>query len=107
MDAALRAIAEPHRREILRLVADDELAAGEIASHFELSRPAVSQHLRVLVEAGLLESRRDSTRIIYRARPEGLAELRDYLEVFWTTGLRRLKLAVEREMEDNDRADRR
>jgi DNA-binding transcriptional ArsR family regulator len=107
VDAALRAIAEPHRREILRLVADDELAAGEIASHFELSRPAVSQHLRVLVEAGLLESRRDSTRIIYRARPEGLAELRDYLEVFWTTGLRRLKRAVEREMEDNDGADRR
>ena len=71
MDAALRAIAEPHRREILRLVGDDELAAGEIASHFELSRPAVSQHLRVLVDAGLLESRRDATRIIYRARPEG------------------------------------
>ena len=107
MDAALRAIAEPHRREILRLLGDDELAAGEIASHFELSRPAVSQHLRVLVEAGLLESRRDSTRIIYRARPEGLAELRDYLEVFWSTGLRRLKRAVEREMEATERANRR
>lgn len=107
MDAALRAIAEPHRREILRLVADDELAAGEIASHFHLSRPAVSQHLRVLVDAGLLESRRDATRIIYRARPEGLADLREYLEVFWSTGLRRLKRAVEQEMEDSDRARRR
>ncbi len=107
MDAALRAIAEPHRREILRLVGDDELAAGEIASHFELSRPAVSQHLRVLVDAGLLESRRDATRIIYRARPEGLAELREYLEEFWATGLRRLKLAVEQEMEASDRATRR
>ncbi|HEY5026514.1 MAG TPA: metalloregulator ArsR/SmtB family transcription factor [Acidimicrobiales bacterium] len=110
MDAALRAIAEPHRREILRLVADNELAAGEIASHFELSRPAVSQHLRVLVEAGLLESRRDATRIIYSARPEGLDELREYLEVFWSTGLRRLKRAVEQEMqemEDSDRAHRR
>jgi DNA-binding transcriptional ArsR family regulator len=104
VDAALRAIAEPHRREILRLVGDDELAAGEIASHFALSRPAVSQHLRVLVDAGLLERRRDSTRIIYRARPEGLAELRDYLDQFWATGLRRLKLAVEREMEEIHRA---
>jgi DNA-binding transcriptional ArsR family regulator len=107
VDAALRAIAEPHRREILRLVGDEELAAGEIASHFDLSRPAVSQHLRVLVDAGLLESRRDATRIIYRARPEGLDELREYLEVFWSTGLRRLKRAVEQEMEDTERANRR
>ncbi len=106
MDAALRAIAEPHRREILRLVADEELAAGEIAAHFDMSRPAVSQHLRVLVEAGLLDKRRDATRIIYRARPEGLAELRQYLEDFWSTGLRRLRLAVEREMED-ERGERR
>jgi DNA-binding transcriptional ArsR family regulator len=106
VDAALRAIAEPHRREILRLVADEELAAGEIAAHFDMSRPAVSQHLRVLVEAGLLDKRRDATRIIYRARPEGLAELRQYLEDFWSTGLRRLRLAVEREMED-ERGERR
>jgi DNA-binding transcriptional ArsR family regulator len=107
VDAALRAIAEPHRREILRLVGDEELAAGEIASHFDLSRPAVSQHLRVLVDAGLLESRREATRVIYRARPEGLDELREYLEVFWSTGLRRLKRAVEQEMEDTERANRR
>jgi DNA-binding transcriptional ArsR family regulator len=108
VDAALRAIAEPHRREILRLVADKELAAGEIASHFELSRPAVSQHLRVLFDAGLLESRRDATRIIYRARPEGLAEVREYLEGFWATGLRRLRRAVEeQEMEGSERARRR
>ena len=97
MDAALRAIAEPHRREILRLVAENELAAGEIAAHFDMSRPAVSQHLRVLVDAGLLEQRRQSTRIIYRARPEGLAELRAYLDDFWATGLRRLRMAVERD----------
>jgi DNA-binding transcriptional ArsR family regulator len=106
VDAALRAIAEPHRREILRLVGEGELAAGEIASHFELSRPAVSQHLRVLVDAGLLESRRNATRVIYRARPEGLDELREYLDQFWATGLRRLKRAVEREMEDTERASR-
>jgi DNA-binding transcriptional ArsR family regulator len=107
VDAALRAIAEPHRRQILRLVGDGELAAGEIASHFELTRPAVSQHLRVLVDAGLLESRRDATRVIYRARPEGLDELREYLEDFWSTGLHRLKRAVERDMEASQRARRR
>ncbi len=102
MDAALRAIAEPHRREILRLVGEDELAAGEIAGHFDLSRPAVSQHLRVLVDAGLLEKRRDATRIIYRARPEGMAELQEYLETFWSTGLRRLRRAVEQELEERE-----
>jgi len=107
VDAALRAIAEPHRREILRLVADGELAAGEIASHFDLTRPAVSQHLKVLVDAGLLEKRRDATRIIYRARPEGLDEVRDYLETFWDTGLRRLRLAVEKDVKESHRARRR
>ena len=107
MDAALRAIAEPHRRQILHLVADEELSAGEIASHFELTRPAVSQHLKVLVDAGLLESRRDATRVIYRARPEGLDEVRAYLDTFWATGLRRLKRAVEGEAKEAGRGRRR
>ena len=83
MDAALKAIAEPRRREILRLVARTELTAGEIAAHFEVTRPAVSQHLTVLKEAGLLAERRLGTRRHYRARPEGLAELRAYLAAFW------------------------
>ncbi|HTZ09575.1 MAG TPA: metalloregulator ArsR/SmtB family transcription factor [Acidimicrobiales bacterium] len=104
MDAALRAIAEPHRRQILRLVADEELSAGDIAAHFALSRPAVSQHLRVLVEAGLLDQRREATRIIYRARPEGLDEVRSYLDTFWSTGLRRLRLAAESEQRAGDGA---
>ncbi|HUI02483.1 MAG TPA: metalloregulator ArsR/SmtB family transcription factor [Acidimicrobiales bacterium] len=99
MDAALRAIAEPHRREILRLVADGELSAGDIAAHFTLSRPAVSQHLKVLVEAGLLDQRREATRVIYRARPDGLDEVRSYIDTFWSTGLRRLKIAAEREQQ--------
>ncbi|MGE0602124.1 MAG: ArsR/SmtB family transcription factor [Dehalococcoidia bacterium] len=99
MDAALQAIAEPRRREILRLVWSSEMRAGEIASHFEneVTRPAISQHLRVLKDAGLIEERRDGTRRIYRARPEGLAELREYLEELWDTGLERLKAAAERE----------
>jgi DNA-binding transcriptional ArsR family regulator len=97
VEAALRAIAEPRRRRILQLVADDELAAGEIAEHFEVTRPAISQHLTVLKEAGLVTERRDGTRRLYRARPEGLAELRGFLEEFWAESLARLKAAAEGE----------
>lgn len=82
VEAAIRAIAERHRREIVRLVRDTELTAGQIASHFEVSRPAVSQHLRILKDSGLVTERRQGTRRYYRARVEGLAELRAFLEVF-------------------------
>jgi len=82
VEAAIRAIAERHRREIVRLVRDKELTAGQIASHFEVSRPAVSQHLRILKDSGLVTERRQGTRRYYRARVEGLAELRAFLEVF-------------------------
>jgi DNA-binding transcriptional ArsR family regulator len=97
MESALRAIAEPHRRRILTLVRDDELSAGEIASHFEVSRPAVSQHLTVLKEAGLVDERRNGTRRLYRARPEGLAELRLFLDQFWDERLGALKRVAELE----------
>ena len=97
MEAALKAIAEPHRRAILRLVWDAELAAGEIASHFDVSRPAVSQHLNVLKEVGLVSERRNGTRRLYRARPEGLAELKAFLEDFWGDRLAALKQEAERE----------
>ena len=86
-DAVLRALAEPRRRAILQLVAHDELAAGEIASAFEITRPAVSQHLTVLKNAGLLTERRDGTRRLYRARPEGLAGLREFLDDMWAGAL--------------------
>src|SRR3954447_17698464 len=82
VEAAIRAIAERHRREIVRLVRDQELTAGQIASHFEVSRPAVSQHLRILKDSGLVTERRQGTRRYYKARVEGLAELRAFLEVF-------------------------
>jgi DNA-binding transcriptional ArsR family regulator len=95
IDAAVRAIAEPRRRDILLLVRDRELSAGEIASQFEVTRPAVSQHLSVLRDAGLLCERREGTRRLYRARPEGMAGLREFLEDFWTDRLERLKLAAE------------
>jgi DNA-binding transcriptional ArsR family regulator len=97
MEAALKAIAAPHRRRILWLVRDEELSAGEIAAHFEVTRPAVSQHLSVLKEAGLVNERRNGTRRLYRARPEGLVELRAFLDEFWGERLEALKREAERE----------
>jgi DNA-binding transcriptional ArsR family regulator len=99
VDAALRALADPRRREIIRLVRFEEQAAGEIASHFDVSRPAISQHLAVLREAGLVDERRVGNHRLYRARPEGLAEIRAYLEEFWDDHLDRLKAAVENDRE--------
>ena len=97
MEDALKAIAAPHRRQILRLVRTGELSAGEIAAHFDVTRPAVSQHLNVLKEAGLLSERRNGTRRLYRARPQGLAELRVFLEEFWDERLEALKIEAEQE----------
>jgi DNA-binding transcriptional ArsR family regulator len=97
VEAALKAIAVPRRRQILTLVRDEELSAGEIASHFDVTRPAVSQHLNVLKEAGLVSERRNGTRRLYRARPEGLAELRAFLEDYWDVRLDTLKREVEKE----------
>ena len=100
IDAALKAIAEPRRREILRLVRDDELTAGAIAAHFDVTRPAISQHLTVLRDAGLVVERRDGTRRWYRARPDGTRELRAWLEAFWDDGLTRLAAVAEQEERD-------
>lgn len=86
-DAVLRALAEPRRRAILQLVAHDELAAGQIAAAFEITRPAVSQHLTVLKNAGLLHERREGTRRLYRARAEGLVGLRDIVDNIWASSL--------------------
>jgi DNA-binding transcriptional ArsR family regulator len=97
VEAALRALADPRRRAILRLVADGERSAGEIASNFDVTRPAVSQHLGVLKDAGLLVERREGTRRLYRARPEGLAEVQAFLDEFWGDRLERPKYASEHE----------
>jgi DNA-binding transcriptional ArsR family regulator len=97
VEAVAHAIAAPRRRRILRLVRDGELSAGEIAAHFDVTRPAISQHLRVLKDAELLAERRDGPRRLYSARPEGLAELRAFVEDFWDGGLARLKAAAEAE----------
>ena len=93
----MKAIAAPRRRLILSLVLERELSAGEIAAHFDVTRPAVSQHLNVLKEAGLVSERRNGTRRLYRARPEALAELKSFLEAFWDERLEALKQEAEKE----------
>jgi DNA-binding transcriptional ArsR family regulator len=107
MDLVAKAIAAPRRRQILALVRERELSAGEIAANFDVSRPAVSQHLTVLRGAGLLSERRQGTSRYYRARPEGLAGLRDFMDQFWTDRLERLKLAAELEQQRRDRRGKR
>lgn len=97
MQPALTALAEPRRRAILRLVTEEELPAGDVAAHFDVTRPAISQHLKVLREAGLVNERRDGTRRLYSARPEGLNELRRFVEELWDSQLARLKREAELE----------
>jgi len=87
---------EAHGHEVTALVRDEEHSAGEIAAEFTVSWPAVSQHLRVLKEAGLVTERREGTRRLYRARPEGLDDVRAFLDEFWDNKLERLKREVER-----------
>jgi DNA-binding transcriptional ArsR family regulator len=94
-ETVLKAIAEPRRQQILRLVWSQERPAGDIAAHFDISRPAISKHLRVLREAGLVEERRDGTQRLYRARPERLADARRVLESFWDEGLAAIKRSAE------------
>jgi DNA-binding transcriptional ArsR family regulator len=105
MDAALKAIADPTRRRILSLVREGERASGEIAAGFDMTRPAISQHLKVLKEAGLVNERRDGVRRLYSVRAEGLFEARRFLEQFWGNGLARLKEAAEEEERRRTRSD--
>jgi DNA-binding transcriptional ArsR family regulator len=93
--AVFRALAEPHRREILRLVAGAELPAGEIARAFDVSRPAISQHIAVLKDAGLITERRVGTKRYYRAEHRRLPEVRAYLDDLWGGALARAKNLAE------------
>jgi DNA-binding transcriptional ArsR family regulator len=102
MRSTIEVIAEPRRREILRLVWDTELSVNALVSQLDVSQPAVSQHLRVLREAGLVSVRRDGTRRLYRSRPEALGELRAYMEAYWHDGLARLKREAELEERKGD-----
>jgi DNA-binding transcriptional ArsR family regulator len=92
MDMALKALAEPRRREILRLVWTEELPSTQIAARFDdVTRSAVSQHLGVLREAGLVRERRDGTRRLYRANHAQMDRLRQFLDEYWTASLQQLK----------------
>jgi len=98
---------EPRRREILRLVRDGELPAGAIAAHFpDVSRPTISQHLRVLRTAGLIAERREGTRRLYRTAPGGLDDVRTFLDEFWDSRLELLKAETESEQQRGDRGRR-
>lgn len=92
---SLSAVATPVRREILRLVWDSERPAGEIAGAFDVTFGAVSQQLRILREAGLVEVRREGRHRFYRARKEAMGPIRDVLEAMWVDRLRRLKRLAE------------
>ena len=94
-DAVLRALADPHRRQILRLVQHAELPAGQIAASFTLTQQAVSQHIGVLRQAGLLTERRVGTRRLYALNHHALEPVRELLSEFWPDALSRLKKAVE------------
>lgn len=91
----LKALADPRRQQILRLVWSTERSAGEVAAQFDISRPAVSKHLRVLREAGLVHERRIGTQRLYRTRQDGLADVRRFLESFWDDGLAAVKRSAE------------
>jgi DNA-binding transcriptional ArsR family regulator len=93
----LRALAEPRRLAILGVLQAGEMRAGDIAGHFKLTRPAISQHLRALVEAKLVSERREGTSRLYRIRTEGFEDLRGFVDQFWNDRLTSLKFAVEDE----------
>jgi DNA-binding transcriptional ArsR family regulator len=91
------ALADPTRRAVLELLRQGPRPVGELARDLPVSRPAVSQHLRVLKDAGLVTERRDGTRRLYRIDPDGLAALRDYFDDFWNEALAAFQAAAESE----------
>ena len=107
MADTFQVLAEPRRREVLTLLVDQERTASEIAARFDVTRQAISQHLRILLEAGLVRERLDGARRWYSARPEGLEDVRAYLEAMWPPALARLKAAAEREHASGARDARR
>src|SRR5689334_19314731 len=101
IEKTFHALTEPRRRDILYLVRNGELTSSAIASHFDISAPAISQHLKVLEESGLVVVRRDGTKRYYQMRREGFLELKQYVDRFWDDSLLRLKEAAEEEERTN------
>jgi DNA-binding transcriptional ArsR family regulator len=96
----LTALADPTRRAIFERLADEPRAVGEIARELPVSRPAVSQHLKVLKDAGLVVDQRLGNRRMYRIDPDGVGALRAYLDQFWNRSLAAFKAAVEQQAEE-------
>src|SRR5580700_3618700 len=96
-NAAFAALSDPTRRSVLERLADGPRAVGEIAQGLPVSRPAVSQHLKVLKEAGLVSDRQDGARRIYAIDPKGLGAMRAWLDQFWEVALTALKAEIERD----------
>jgi DNA-binding transcriptional ArsR family regulator len=95
VDSVFNALGDPTRRTIFERLAGGPLSVVHIAEGLQVSRPAVSQHLKVLREARLINMTREGTRSIYRIDEEGIRALRDYLDSFWTTSLKRFKQVAE------------
>jgi|SRR5690242_2532393 len=94
-DAQLAALADPTRRAIFERLARKPMSVGELADGFTVSRPAVSQHLKALRDARLVDHEKSGTQNIYRVNPEGIAALRRYLDSLWSRALGDLKAAAE------------
>jgi DNA-binding transcriptional ArsR family regulator len=94
-DAALKALAEPHRRAILTLVSGDPRSVGEIASHLDITTQAVSRHLKVLHDAGLVDERREGTRHLFLVNPDGFSAVQEFLADFWARHLSQLKTTLQ------------
>ena len=103
-DGALAALADPTRRQVFERLGEGPRAVGELAEGLPVSRPAVSQHLKVLKEAGLVTDRPDGARRVYQIDPEGLGQLRAWLDRFWDGALDAFKAEVERD--DEEETDR-
>ena len=100
---AMDALGDPTRRAILEQLRRGPRAVGDLAAKLPVSRPAVSQHLRVLAEAGLVTARRDGTRRLYGVDAGGLEELRTYFESFWADALAAFEAAAEAEARKEER----
>ncbi|MCF6139046.1 ArsR/SmtB family transcription factor [Pseudalkalibacillus berkeleyi] len=101
IEKAIHSLTVPTRREILFLLRGNELTSSEIASHFEISAPAISQHLKVLEQSGLVTVRKSGTKRFYQIRSEGFAALKNFVDQFWDDSLIRLKEAAEEEERRN------
>ncbi|HEX5264201.1 MAG TPA: metalloregulator ArsR/SmtB family transcription factor [Phenylobacterium sp.] len=102
---AFAALADPTRREVFERLADGPRAVGELAEGMPVSRPAVSQHLKVLKEAGLVTDRAEGARRVYQIDPKGLGQIRAWLDRFWDEALEAFRAEVERQAEADDQGD--